>query len=340
MKKILFFSLLSTFAFSSCESDTNPSDIDVNSYTDGVFILNEGNFQGGNASLSFYNKLNDTLTNDVFTAVNNIPLGDVVNSMTTRGDRGYIIVNNSGKIEAVSLNNLASLGTLSGLTSPRYMAFASNTKAYVTDLYSNAITIFNPETMTASGSIPTNGWTEEILVYNGSAFVAGSGSDHLYRINTTTDAITDSIYIGEEPGSLALDANGKLWVLTTGGYLIEEPKLVRINPADLTIELSLTFPSVQSYPGNLFTNAAGDRLFFLDGAIYTMDISATSLPSTPLVNGYFYKIGIDRSQNMIYASDPLDYNSSGKVYRYSITGLAQDTLEVGVIPGNFCFTGL
>lgn len=132
MKKILFFSLLSAFAFSSCESDTNPSDIDVNSYTDGVFILNEGNFQGGNASLSFYNKLNDTLTNDVFTAVNNIPLGNGKFYDDPRRPRLYHSEQFRRSTEAVSLNDLASLGTLSGLSSPRYMAFASNTKAYVT----------------------------------------------------------------------------------------------------------------------------------------------------------------------------------------------------------------
>ena len=339
MKKVLFFSLLASVALTSCEPETDGPQVNVNAFTNGVFILNEGNFLAGNASLSFYNKYNDTVTHDVFTTVNEIPLGDVAQSMVTRGDRGYIVVNNSGKIEVVNLEDLRSVAVLTGLTSPRFMAFASNTKAYVTDLYSNAITVFNPETMTATGTIATNGWTEEIVVMDGSAYVAGAGSGYLYRINTASNQITDSVLIGEEPSSLAVDANNKLWVLTTGGWQIEQPKLVRVNPTTLAIEQTLSFPSTDSYPGNLSTNAAGDMLYYVDGGVYAVSISATALPSSPTIVGYFYKLGIDKAAERIYATDPLDYNSNGKVYRYTMTGTPIDTLSAGLIPGNMCFTG-
>lgn len=339
MKKVLFYSLLVSVALSSCEPETDGPTVNVNSFTNGVFILNEGNFLAGNASLSFFNKHNDSLSHDVFTAINELPLGDVAQSMVTRGDRGYIVVNNSGKIEAVNLEDLRSVGVITGLSSPRYMAFASNTKAYVTDLYSNTITVFNPETMTVTGTIATNGWTEEIVVIGGSAYVAGAGSGQLYRINTSNDQITDSVLIGEEPSSLAVDANGKLWVLTTGGWLVEQPKLVRINPADLTIEQTLTFASTDSYPGSLSTDASGTKLYYVDGAVYSLPVTAAQLPSSPTVAGYFYKLGVDKASAKMYVSDPLDYNSNGKVYRYTMDGTPLDTFTVGIIPGSFCFTG-
>jgi hypothetical protein len=339
MKKVLFFSLFSSVILTSCETDTDEPQGNPDAFTDGVFILNEGNFLAGNATLSFFNKQTDSLSNGVFTSVNQIPLGDVAQSMVTRGDRGYIVVNNSGKIEAVNMEDLTSAGTLSGLSSPRHIAFASNIKAYVTDLYSNTITIFNPETMTATGSIATNGWTEDIVVFDGSAFVAGAASGFLYRLNTSTDQLTDSVFIGEEPVSLIVDGNNKLWVLTTGGWQVEAPKLVRVNPATLAIEQTLNFGSADSYPGNLSTNMAGDMLYYVDGGVYAVATSATQLPSSPLVSGFFYKLGIDKAENHIYATDPLDYNSNGKVYRYTLTGTAIDTLSVGLIPGNLCFTG-
>jgi len=339
MKKVLFFSLFASVILTSCETDTDEPQGNPDAFTDGVFILNEGNFLAGNATLSFYNKQKDSLSNGVFTAANGIPLGDVAQSMVTRGDRGYIVVNNSGKIEAVNLEDLTSAGTLSGLSSPRYIAFVSNTKAYVTDLFANAITVFNPETMTATGSIATNGWTEEIVVHDGNAYVAGVASSYLYKLNTTTDQLTDSVFIGEEPVSLVVDGNGKLWVLTTGGWQLEAPKLVRVNPATMAIEQTLTFGSVNSYPGNLSTNMAGDMLYYVDGGVYAVSTSATQLSSSPLVAGFFYKLGIDKAENHIYATDPLDYNSNGKVYRYTMTGTAIDTLSVGLIPGNLCFTG-
>jgi hypothetical protein len=204
MKKILFFSLFASVILTSCETDTDDPKGNVNSFTDGVFILNEGNFLAGNASLSFFNNQNDSLSNGVFTAVNQIPLGDVAQSMVVRGDRGYIVVNNSGKVEVVNLEDLSSAGTLSGLTSPRYVAFASNSKAYVTDLFSGSITIFNPENLSTTGSIGTNGWTEEMVIHSGYLYVAGTGSGNVYKVDIATDLITDSVAVGVEPTSMAL----------------------------------------------------------------------------------------------------------------------------------------
>jgi hypothetical protein len=338
MKKILLFSFFYSCVLTSCDSDTDDPTVDVNSFTNGVFILNEGNFGGGNASLSFFNKVNDTLTNDVFTTVNEIPLGDVAQSMAVLGDKGYIIVNNSGKIEVVNLSDLTSLGTISGLNSPRFIAFVSNTKAYVSDLYSNTITIFNPENLSITGAIATNGWVEEMVVVNGTVFAAGAGSGYVYSINTITDQITDSVMIGEEPSSLAVDANSKVWVLTTGGFQVELPKLARINPTNLDMELSLNFTSLDSYPGNLQTNADGTMLYFLDGGVYSCSIDVEVIPTTPIIAGYYYKLGVDKAASTIYTSDPLDYNQNGKVYCYTDAGAAIDTFNVGVIPGNFCFT--
>ncbi len=339
MKKILFFSLFASVILTSCETDTDDPNGNVNSFTDGVFILNEGNFMAGNASLSFFNNQNDSLSNGVFTAVNQIPLGDVAQSMVVRGDKGYIVVNNSGKVEVVNLEDLSSAGTLSGLTSPRYVAFASNSKAYVTDLFSGSITIFNPENLSTTGSIATNGWTEEMVIHSGHLYVAGTGSGNVYKVDIATDLITDSVAVGVEPTSMALDANGKLWVLTTGGWQIEEPRLVRVNPSDLGIELSLTFPLMDNYPGNLQTNASGNVLYFLDGSVFSMPVTATQLPTEPVVSGFFYKLGFEKAADRLWVSDPLDFNSNGKVYRFTATGTAIDTLNVGVIPGNFCFAG-
>jgi len=339
MKKVLFFSLFASVVLTSCETDTDDPNGNVNSFTDGVFILNEGNFLAGNASLSFFNKQNDSLSNGVFTAVNQIPLGDVAQSMVVRGDKGYIVVNNSGKVEVVNLEDLSSGGTITGLSSPRYVAFASNSKGYISDLFSGSIAVFNPENLSVTGSIATNGWTEEMIVLGGHLYVAGTGSGNIYKVDIATDQITDSVAVGEEPTSLTLDANGKLWVLTTGGWQVEEARLSRVNPSDLSIEQTLTFPTLDNYPGNLQTNAAGDMLYFLDGGVFAMSISSSQLPAQPMVSGFFYKLGIDKVDDRIYVTDPLDYNSNGKVYRYTMTGTAIDTLNVGLIPGNFCFTG-
>ena len=76
----------------SCKPDNpvNPNGVTIGS---GVFVLNEGNFQFSNGSLSFYDPKADTVANNLFYKVNNAPLGDVAESMAMMDGKLYIVVN-------------------------------------------------------------------------------------------------------------------------------------------------------------------------------------------------------------------------------------------------------
>ncbi|MGB1318877.1 MAG: DUF5074 domain-containing protein, partial [Flavobacteriales bacterium] len=166
-----------------CPDGFSGPNCEISTFENGVFVLNEGNFNGGNASLSFYNKNTSMLSNGVFTSVNTIPLGDVAQSMEIRDGKGYIVVNNSGKIEVVNLSDLSSAGTITGLSSPRYITFISNTKAYVSDLFSGTISSFNPQTLAVSGGVSVNGQVEQMVVVDGSVIAAGAGANMVYKID-------------------------------------------------------------------------------------------------------------------------------------------------------------
>ena len=62
---------------------------------DGLFICNEGNFQYGNATLSYYNPETKTVQNEIFYRANAMKLGDVCQSMIIRDGIGWVVVNNS-----------------------------------------------------------------------------------------------------------------------------------------------------------------------------------------------------------------------------------------------------
>ena len=159
MNKILT-PFIAYFLTLSCTRDPNPVFPDLtDSYLSGsgVFILNEGQFRSGNGSLSFFSNDSAKIFNNVFLKINKRLLGDVPYSMSIMGDNAYIVVNNSAKIEITKRNDMESVATISGLSSPRYISLISSTKAYVTSLDSDSLTIINLENNSISGYINIKG---------------------------------------------------------------------------------------------------------------------------------------------------------------------------------------
>ena len=150
-----------------------------------LFMVNEGNFMYGNATLSCYDTLKREIQNDLFYRVNGLPLGDVAESMTIFQSKGYLVINNSGKIYIMDTGNGKYTGKISGLISPRFLHFVNNIKAYVTDLYAGKITIVNPTTNQITGSIPcpSHPSTEEMVQVGNILFVSCWSADRTVRNN-------------------------------------------------------------------------------------------------------------------------------------------------------------
>ena len=74
--KNLLSSICILLFLSACSKSDEPPGTDL-FVSNGVLIANEGNFQWGNASLSYYDIENNQVHNNLFQAVNNRLLGDV-----------------------------------------------------------------------------------------------------------------------------------------------------------------------------------------------------------------------------------------------------------------------
>lgn len=313
----------------------------------GVFIVNEGNFMYGNASLSFYDPATRKVQNDLFYNSNGLPLGDVAQSMVIRGNLGYIVINNSGKVYIINTSNGKYEGKITGLTSPRYIHFVNNEKAYISDLYAEKITIVNPKTLQITGVISTSGHssTEQMVQWNDFVFVScWSFDDTILVIDTRTDAVIAEIKTGKQPGGMVLDKYNKIWTLCDGGWaktgaIARNPLLQQINPATRTIEkiFSLT---ADAKPSRLAINGTGDSLFFINNGVWKLGVNQTTLGDHPFLttgNHLYYSLAVDPQTSELYLSDAIDYLQRGVIYRYSAQGAKIDSFKTGIIPGAYCF---
>ena len=190
----------------------------------GLFITNEGNFQYGNATLSFYDTQTRKIDNEVFFRANDQKLGDVAQSMTMYGGLGWIVVNNSHVIFAIAPVTFKEVGRITNLTSPRYIHFLSDEKAYVTQIWDNRIFIVNPKRFEITGYIDCPGMTmetgstEQMVQYGKYVYVnCWSYQNRLLKIDTETDKVVDELVVGIQPTSLVMDKYDKMWTITDGG---------------------------------------------------------------------------------------------------------------------------
>ena len=219
----------------------------------GVFITCEGNFQYGNATLSYYDPESKTVENEVFFRANGMKLGDVAQSMVVRDGVGWVVVNNSHVIFAIDVDTFREVGRIENLTSPRYIHFVSDDKAYVTQIWDNRIFIVNPRRFEITGYIDIpdmtteSGSTEHMVQYGPYVFCnCWSYQNRIIKIDTRTDTVVDQLTVGIQPTSLAMDCNFKLWTVTDGGYEgspygYEAPSLYCIDAETFQVERQFRF---------------------------------------------------------------------------------------------------
>ncbi|WP_018338464.1 YncE family protein [Butyricimonas synergistica] len=332
---------------------------------DGVFILNEGNFNAGNATLSYYDPVTKEVENGVFYRANDRKLGDTGQSVIIYDGTAYIAVENSGIVWGIDINTFKVQGQLetegTKMINPRFVHIVNENKAYVTDLYSPYVNIFNPKTFKYIGAIPTKqpsnrGYssTEEMVQYGKYVFTnCWSYSNKILVIDTEKDEVCDSITLSSwQPKSMKIDKYGKLWVITDGGYATSEdvygdniPYLYKIDATTRRIEQEQALDTDEANV-QIALNGGRDTLYLINNDVYRMSVTDAHLPVRPFItaeidaNGKkhkLYGLNVNPVNSDIYVADAVDYSQSGVVYRYSSQGVLIDKFRVGINPNSFSF---
>ncbi len=326
-------------------TDTIPTDtvIYVPPFANGVFITNEGGYTHGNGSVSFYDIEKDSVSNEIFKTVNEVALGDVVQSMYKMDSLAYICVNNSAKIEVVKHGEFESFATIEGLTQVRYFVGEGN-KGYATIWgEEGAVKVIDLVGNTVTKTISVGNGPEQMVIVDGKVYVVNSGGfdpdNTVSVIDMATDEVVNTITVGDSPSSIVADEAGNIYVLCQGlaAWTGTETasKLYKITSSNNEVELEIDL-FANAHPQKLGLSPDATTVYvgggYGFGGIYTFDVADGQLSSVPMMDNFFYGFLINPDNGNIFACEAPDWESPGTLYRYSPDGTLLGSYEVGIGP--------
>ena len=330
------FLLASPLILSSCEPFPVNPPVNVSTAAKDVLVLCEGNFMWGNAQMDLLRMDSMRMDQDIYRMVNGTGIGDVLQHGILLGNSYFLSVNNSGKVVKIDARNLRLKQMNPNLSSPRYLMAVSG-NIWVTDLYSNKISLLDTGTLALNKTIDLKGWTEQMVAWHGDIFVANyAGGVHGF----TTDGIRNASPVLKTDSTtqyLVVDNKNRLWAMSTKqgkGKLYQFASPNQENPS-LVLDLGADV-------SRLTINPAGDTLYFLTPtAVKKMDVNTKQLSDIQVFASGFqqaYALGISPDNQFLMVGDAKDFVSNGKLSMYSMkTGSLVKTFSTGVNPSAFVF---
>ncbi len=336
--KFLLLGLLSTaFALQSCEDQVIGPPLIAPMGDDRVAVLCEGNFMWGNAKLDVIStdSSGTKIWNNAFEAVNNKPIGDVLQSGLVAGNNLFLAVNNSGKVLAVDPKSLKQTKSNNALKSPRNLLMVGD-QLWVSDLYANKISVLDTSNLKTVKEIAMPGWTETMVRWGDYVAVAAYKGEVLL-LNPSTQAVERTLKVDSGALYLAVDAALQLWVgcsyngkSSLSAYALGQIDITQV--ANWSMQGDLGSIQLSRNGGTLFVSRKNKLYSFRADAQSEANMSVLIEPEVAQLYGYYY----DAVSNTFYFADAKDYVSNGSVVRYPMDDLSKKSvLTTGVNPSGF-----
>ncbi len=340
MKKhtqILFLALLAalTLSLSSCSETIDPKTGENPNGDRKLFIINEGGFGKGNASMDVWNFSDSLSSVAVKTAI-----GDVANDAQMIDGKLYVILNGSSKLisyDPTSLTTLGSIQFLSG-TAPNRIVKTAEGEAMVTFLYRNEVDVIDTKADTIKYRITVSGGTKGIGVLGGKAYISND-SNGVSIINTTTRAVTEVKNLATTPYDVIVDSTRNAIVLVgVGNFAPAKPSdIVWINASDNSVLGKITL-GVGDFFNSLYPSVVGkDKIYLLLGdRVAIVDLATRTITNNSFIAKGYYGGIYDAVNNQLFFGDAKDFANAGSVDIYdATTGTLKKSFPAGVIPGHF-----
>lgn len=337
MKKIFFLALSSLLLASCSKSDSPFVEVEpVYNYTNGVLFVNEGNFQGNNASIGFANSNLNSIEADIYSSKERV-LGDVAQSIGFNGDYAYIVVNGSNKIEIVNRYNFKAVATISdNLNAPRYTAFA-NDKLYVTNAASESVSIFDIKTNKFIGEIKLNTPVEHIVSESNKIYVQQANygiGNKIAVIDSKTDAVIKTLELEDSVQGLVSHI-GFVYAISS---IETRSNFYKINTLDDSFHISFTTTAIRNARNLRVDN---NMLYYTsNNNVFSWKMTATELNYTPLFavkgsGGFEFMYAFDVVDDQFYITNAGNFREPSTVEVYNLAGKMTKTFKGGITTNHF-----
>jgi DNA-binding beta-propeller fold protein YncE len=337
--------------FVGCESDptTSPAAQDttyLGQHGRAIFVANEGNYGGANATIDVLVLRRENLSDayDTTYQKNRIAgLGDVANDIKIINGKLYAVMNGSNQIvvaDPATATELKRIDFALGSGSNKIAKIAAD-RALVTHLSGTELSIIDLNTDQIAGTLNLNRTSVDIGVLNNKAFISAD-TQSVVIWDLATNSIQDVVEVPYAPQQIFVDSvNNQIVVACQGDWrnTASNTYLVWINA--LTGEVTKTdqIGTGTFQIGRLF--AGNGKLYLTSGSqVKSIDLASRAISSMPFITapGSIYGGAVDPLTGNLYLGDAGSFSAPGKVYVYSgSTGQLLNTYEAGIGPAHFAF---
>ncbi|PZR29962.1 MAG: hypothetical protein DI535_00205 [Citrobacter freundii] len=341
--KLLLSASVLLFLASSCNKDDDPAP-ETPKVTTGLYILNEGNFNQNNSSLSYYNIATKTTTTDFFQKANGYAFGDTGNDILLYGGKIYIVMNVTSTVEVADAFTAKSIKRLEFKQSnganrePRY-AVPFRNKVFVSS-YDGTVAVIDTASLAIEKFITVGKNPDGMVISGDKLYVSNSGGltaefdSTLSVVDPVAMTELQKIKVGKNPGSITADNSGNLYVACGGNYFDINPSLVKVSTATNSVVKSAdtTVGRIRFYDGLLYTTGG----YF--GSPYVRTLNTTDFAQTRanfVTDGTTikapYGINFDPENGDVYITDSKGFLESGEVFCFDKNG--KKKFNFSVAPG-------
>ncbi|SKB71222.1 hypothetical protein SAMN05660477_00738 [Soonwooa buanensis] len=315
----------------ACKDD-NDIIVEHGAYENGVLISAEGALNSNQGEVSFMTSDLSKFSENIYSAVNGQKLGDVLQTVGTKDDKAYLVVNNSNKIEVVNRYSFKKLATISTeVNQPRDIAFSDNYIYVTNDKYlgDKYVAVYNASDFSFIKKISFSDAAQDIAVIGGKAFVQNASygfGKNLSVINTMTNNLDTTVSVPKGDIQKTIAYNNRVYTVTSDGV----DSYIYTIDATAAIANTLTLTGIP-YATNLVID--NDNYYFSsNNKVYTMPLSSNSpkLLFAASESPYGTLYGFNVIDGKIFTSNAGDFASPSEITVYSITGSKLKTFNGGI----------